>query len=98
MKYSIEVTKEAKIDLSYFKTHEKKLITMKIREQLSYEPLKETRNRKRLRENPLAPWELRIGKYRVFYEVENEIVTIGVVAVGYKKHNALYIRGKQVDL
>ena len=98
MKYTIEVTEEAKIDLSYFKAHERKTILQGIREQLSYEPLQETRNRKKLRRNPLAPWEVRIGKYRVFYEVEQEIVTIGVVAVGYKQHNTLYIRGKQIEL
>ena len=69
-----------------------------IREQLSHDPLKETRNRKKLRKNPVAPWELRLGKYRVFYEVHGELITVGVVAVGYKQHNTLYIRGKQVEL
>lgn len=98
MKYTIEVTEEAKRDLSYFTAHERKRILQGIREQLSHEPLQETRNRKKLRENPIAPWELRIGKYRVFYEVVQDIVTIGVVAVGYKQHNTLYIRGKRVAL
>jgi mRNA-degrading endonuclease RelE of RelBE toxin-antitoxin system len=34
--------------------------------QLAHEPLVETRNRKPLRPNPLAPWELRVGPLRVF--------------------------------
>jgi len=37
------------------------------------EPIVETRNRKKLRPNPLAPWELRIGKARVFYDVEESV-------------------------
>ena len=40
-----------------------------IERQLVSEPLKESRNRKPLRPNPIAPWELRVGGLRVFYEV-----------------------------
>jgi hypothetical protein len=34
--------------------------------QLGQQPLIETRNRKPLRPNPIAPWELRVGPLRVF--------------------------------
>ncbi|MGH7390882.1 MAG: hypothetical protein ACREM3_15715 [Candidatus Rokuibacteriota bacterium] len=40
-----------------------------ISRQLLHEPLKETRNRKPFRPNPIAPWELRVGQLRVFYDV-----------------------------
>jgi mRNA-degrading endonuclease RelE of RelBE toxin-antitoxin system len=63
MKYKIEITEDAKKDLSYFNAYEKKEILTGVKEQLLYEPLKETRNRKKLRANPVAPWELRIGRY-----------------------------------
>ena len=33
--------------------------------QLKHEPHIETRNRKPMRPNPLAPWELRVGHLRV---------------------------------
>ena len=98
MRYKIEITEEAKIDLSFFRAYDRKIILSSIREQLSYEPQSETRNRKKLRENPVASWELRSGKYRIFYEVENNIVTVAIIAIGEKKHNALYIRGKEVKL
>lgn len=98
MPYTIEFTEEAKRDLAYFTAHERKNILHKVREQLSHEPDMPTRNRKPLRDNPVAPWELRIGHYRVFYQIERDVVTVGVVAVGRKRHNALYIRGKQVKL
>lgn len=34
--------------------------------QLAHQPAVETRNRKPMRPNPLAPWELRIGNLRVY--------------------------------
>ncbi len=40
-----------------------------IEEQLSHQPLVETKHRKALRSNPIAPWELRAGYFRVFYDV-----------------------------
>ncbi|OQY59870.1 MAG: hypothetical protein B6245_04390 [Desulfobacteraceae bacterium 4572_88] len=98
MKYQIEITEDAKTDMAFFKAYERKIILTAIKEQLSYEPLKETRNRKRLRCNPLGPWELRSGNYRMFYEVNNDIVTVAVISVGMKKHNVLYIRGREVRI
>ena len=50
------------------------------------------------RDNPVARWELRIGKYRVFYEVYENTSTVAVGAVGFKVHNVLYIRGEEVEL
>jgi len=40
--------------------------------KLTHQPTVATRNRKRLRPNPLAPWELRIGALPVYYEVTEE--------------------------
>jgi mRNA-degrading endonuclease RelE of RelBE toxin-antitoxin system len=58
--------------------------------------LAETDRRKLLEPNNLAPWELRIDDYRVFYDIEDD--TVHVTAVGYKHHNDLYIRGRKVRL
>ena len=98
MIYKIEITEDAKIDLSFFKVHERKTILRSVKEKLSYEPLKETKNRKKLRNNPVAPWELRIGSYRVFYEVDNNSVKVIIISVGNKEHNILFIRGKRVKI
>jgi hypothetical protein len=48
-------------------------------------------------DNPAAPWELRIGDFRVFYEIEND-TTVKIVSIGHKEHNDLFIRGKRVEL
>jgi hypothetical protein len=66
-------------------------------EQLEHEPGVETRNRKPMRPNPLAPWELRIEELRVYYEIEElpeQVVTI--LAVGVKDRNRVLIGGKEI--
>jgi mRNA-degrading endonuclease RelE of RelBE toxin-antitoxin system len=69
-----------------------------IREQLTDQPLLETKNRKLLRDNPIASWELRVGKYRVFYEVNDLAQTVSIVSIGHKAHNILLIRDKEVKI
>jgi mRNA-degrading endonuclease RelE of RelBE toxin-antitoxin system len=96
--YEIEVTDDARADLNYYPAYERKIIVSEIPIHLMHQPLVETRNRKTLRENPISSWELRIARYRVFYDVDESRRKVTVVAVGHKDHNVLLIRGKQVDL
>ncbi len=70
MAYTIEYTASAEGDIAYFRKYEQVLIVDAIDDQLIYEPHLETRNRKVLDPNPLAVWELRIGRYRVFYDLD----------------------------
>ena len=69
-----------------------------IKADLSYTPDQATRNRKLLRENPLADWELRVGRFRVFYEVDAGKRLVRVLAVGVKEGNRLIIAAKEVAL
>jgi hypothetical protein len=62
------------------------LIVDAIDDQLIYEPRLETRNRKVLDPNPLAAWELRIGRYRVFYDVDAVKRLVLVKAVERTQH------------
>jgi len=65
-------------------------------EQLVYQPMVETKNRKPMRPNPLAPWELRIGNLRVYYDVEDDPEPVVYIrAVGVKERNRVRI-GKEV--
>jgi mRNA-degrading endonuclease RelE of RelBE toxin-antitoxin system len=85
--------------LEYFRKPERALIFDEVDRYLMLEPNLESNSRKRLRPNELAEWELRLGKYRVFYDVKNNTVKIvKVIAVGYKKHNKLFFRGEEFDL
>lgn len=67
--------------------------------KLTHQPTVPSRNRKRLRENAVAPWELRIGDIRVYFDVEETpeaVVTIR--AVGLKTRERVLIGGEEVDL
>src|SRR6058998_3040677 len=70
-----------------------------IKEQLTYTPTEETRNRKPL-DQPApfeASWELRCGpdnRFRVFYDVNAASQEVHVLAVGVKDRNRLLI-GKE---
>jgi mRNA-degrading endonuclease RelE of RelBE toxin-antitoxin system len=88
--------------------NERTLLLEAVEQQLVHEPLVETRNRKLLRPNPIAPWELRVGELRLFYEVKGndqgqseppEVPgTVFVLAVGKKEGSVLRIAGKRVTL
>jgi len=96
--YDIEYTLEAMEDLKRFRKYEQQLIADQIDEQLSYEPSHETRNRKRLRPNSVAEFELRITKFRVFYDVDENEKVVRIEAVGHKEGSCLFIRGKEYQL
>jgi len=79
------------------------LIRRTIEEQLSFEPLRETRNRKPLKRLAWfgATWELRFGpnnRFRVFYRVEAERKEVFVLAIGEKKGNRLRIGGEEIEI
>jgi mRNA-degrading endonuclease RelE of RelBE toxin-antitoxin system len=96
--FAVELTETALAHLAAYKRFESNVILEAIRTQLPFEPLTETKHRKLLRANPLADWELRVQKYRVFYEVAAEQQRVRVVAVGHKEHNRLYIGGEEIEL
>jgi mRNA-degrading endonuclease RelE of RelBE toxin-antitoxin system len=68
-------------------------------QQLMYEPTVETRNRKQMRPNSLAIWELRISDLRVYYDVEEEPEKVVYInAVGIKERNQVRIAGEIFEL
>jgi len=95
--FTITFLHSAEDDLGWFRPDERRMIydaTMRI---LATDADTESKKRKRLRSNPLAPWELRLGTYRVFYEVVAGR-KVRIVAIGCKEHNDLFIRGERVEL
>ncbi len=97
MKFSIKIGKSANDDLQYYEKFQQRIIVQAILKYLTVDANIETRKRKKLRPNPIAPWELRIGKYRAFYEIiESRLVK--VLAIGHKENNELFIMGKKVEI
>ena len=99
MAYEIQFAESVKKHLRALTAGQRAEILAAIETQLTNEPLNETRNRKPLRPNPLAPWELRVGPLRVFYDVaEGPPARVNVLAVGVKVRNVVRIGGEEVQL
>lgn len=97
MKFTVRFVPSADGDLGYYQAPEQRIILDAIGKFLEADANTESKRRKQLRPNPLAPWELRIGDYRVFYEIKPEGL-VRVLAVGHKVHNDLFIRGERVEI
>ncbi len=99
MPFAIVYSPEALDHLRALPQNSQVLVVEQVDEQLTHQPMLPTRKRKLLRPNPLAPWELRLGDIRVFYEVregpEREVV---VKAVGIKRHHELWIGEEKITL
>ena len=99
MAYKITFAQSVAAHLELLTAAERARVLDAIERQLMHEPLKETRNRKPLRPNPIAPWELRTGSLRVFYDVTAEQPgVVQVLAVGKKDHNVLRIGVEEIKL
>lgn len=99
MAYKVEFSRSALRHLQGFSSADRSIIIHSVESQLIHEPLVETRNRKLMRPNPLASWELRIGRLRVFYEVSSaEPDQVHILAIGWKDGNRLFIDGEEIFL
>ncbi len=98
MKFEVLLSRMAIDALERLRKFDQQRIRDALVEQLSLQPLNETRNRKRLRANELAEWELRIGEFRVFYDVVEEDKQVRIVAIGYKEGNKLFILDEECEL
>jgi len=98
MPYGIEFEPDTEHHLKMHTKSDRVMILDSINDQLTHTPAVETRNRKLLRPNPLSQMELRIGAFRVFYDVIESEKKVRVVAVGHKEHERLLIGGKEFTL
>jgi mRNA-degrading endonuclease RelE of RelBE toxin-antitoxin system len=96
--FEIEFTESALADLEYLRRSDQNIILDAIAEQLAVEPLVKTRNRKPLRPNDLADWELRAGRLRAFYAIDVETRIVSIKTIGWKEHNKLFVRGREFKL
>ena len=99
MRYVIEYSPETITHLRALTARQRTLVFDTVEQQLRYEPNVETRNRKPMRPNPLAPWELRIGDLRVYYDVEDAPgPRVSIRAVGIKDRNRVLIGNEEIQL
>jgi mRNA-degrading endonuclease RelE of RelBE toxin-antitoxin system len=88
--FKITYSESVADDLKPFKARERNRILDEIEVQLSHEPNRETRNRKKLIglvppwEHVPPVWEVRIGQYRAFYDVDEKAAGVVVRAIRHK--------------
>jgi mRNA-degrading endonuclease RelE of RelBE toxin-antitoxin system len=99
LSYRIEYSPETAGHLKVLTARQRSILFDAVDEQLAHQPTLETRNRKRMRSNPLALWELRIGELRVYYDVDDKPdPTVYIRAVGIKDRNRVRIGHEEVEL
>ena len=89
--FTIEYAEGVVDDLADLRAYDRRRILDRIDLQLTHQPTQETRNRKNLlgltppweHEHPV--WELRVGRFRVFYDVNEEAGRVTVRAVRHKR-------------
>ncbi len=96
--FQIDFTPEAIDDLRSFRKYDQQRIIDEIEGQLPEGANQETRHRKRLRPNPFAEWELHVGDFRVFYNVNEDELRVTILAIGVKQGNKLFVHGEEFEL
>ncbi len=88
--YTIEYAESVAEDLAKVRPHRRKPVLDAIENQLALEPTRQTKNRKILVglippwEQMQPVWELRIGEYRVFYDVDEQASVVIIRAIRRK--------------
>ncbi len=99
MPYQIEYSPATEDHLRALTARQRTTVFDNVDRQLAHQPNVETRNRKPMRPNPIAPWELRIGILRVYYDLEEQPEPrVTVVAVGKKLRNRVIIGGEEMKI
>ena len=93
MAFRITITDEAEAQLHALSAREQRTLEAAIVARLRDRPTTPTKAIKRLRPNPVAEFELRVGDLRVLYDVADEEVVL--LVIGHKVGNTLVVNGEE---
>lgn len=91
MAFHISITADAISQWRALSARQRRLLETAIQIRLLHQPTTPTKAVKRLRSNPFAEFELRVGDLRVLYNVEGTEVVL--LVVGRKVGNKLIVEG-----
>ena len=83
MPHILEYSPEAEDHLRALTARQQATVLDTVDKQLAHQPTVETRNRKPMRPNPVAPWELRIRNLRVYYDVQDDPSPVVYIRCSY---------------
>ena len=98
MPYRIQYSPDAEDHLRGLTARQRSIVLDTIDRQLAHQPTTEMRNRKPMRQNPLAAWEVRSGGMRVYYRVQEAEHLVQVLAVGVERRHRVYLGERVVEL
>ena len=90
MIFTIEYAKSLDDDLASLRAYARKQILDTIEKQLKHEPTRKTRKRKPLVglippwEHVEPVWQLSVGEYRIFYDVDEDELVVKIRAIRLK--------------
>ena len=88
--FQIDVTEDAAVEIAALPAFFRRQVVEAIESQLLHQPDVQARNRKLLRglvppwEHLDPTWEIRVGEYRVFYDVDEAAAVVHIRAVRHK--------------
>src|SRR5262245_50682209 len=98
MAFEIKLLPDAWEHLAAFSARDQAILLDAIEDQLRHQADHSVRNRKPLGANDLASWELRVGTYRIFYDIVVDKARVEIIAIGKKDRERLLIGGKEYNL
>ena len=93
--YTIFFTERAETHLRWLTAYARRMIIDSLEIHLSQQPTRQSRRIKAMRPNPVAGWELRIGDYRILFDVDDHKRVVQVQVIGEKVGNRLLVRGEE---
>jgi mRNA-degrading endonuclease RelE of RelBE toxin-antitoxin system len=88
MPFQIVITPNAQQDLKALRAYDQRTILQEIRTQLTHEPTRVSRSRiKKLTQPAISQYRLRVGEFRVYYDVDEVSQHVIVVEVFEKGRN-----------
>jgi mRNA-degrading endonuclease RelE of RelBE toxin-antitoxin system len=93
--FEINLTESAQADLSWFVAYAQRIIVDGIDVHLYYQPTVGSRKIIAMKPNAVAGWELRLGDYRILYDVDDTARVVTVQVIGEKRGNRLIVQGKE---
>jgi len=98
MPFRVRFEDDAVEHLDALKARDRAILLDELEKQLVNQPNVTTRHRKQLRPNPLAKWQLSVGDFRIFYNVNASKNEVAILAIGTKVGNRLIIGGKEYKI
>ena len=95
MPYRVSISEVALRQLDALSARERSIVESGIAQRLFSQPALITKAIKHLRPNPFAAFELRIGDFRMLYNVDEGIAGVTILLVGLKVGDKLIVEGEE---